>query len=308
MKTVLVIVVVVLAVGCGLEAAPTSGPTELPPATTTPTELPPATRTATELPPTTTPPPAASKMATPSAAPIPTLADCVDAKFVRETVPDGSIFQRNERFTKEWVMASAGCEWPEGTEFAFVEGHILSARSPVAVALTEVGSTVRIGVDMLAPASPGRYKGLWQMRGPGGTWFGTKAWVDIVVEGQPTATESPTPAETLLGPEIVVAEWVWDAPGNDRDNAHGEYVLLRNVGGPGRTDVRVVSVQGGQSVSFAGEWAEGTEVYVHSGCGEWTPTKVYFNDQDCGAIWSNELDKLEVYIDEQLVHEATCSK
>jgi len=131
----------------------------------------------------------------------------------------------------------------------------------------------------------------------------------------PTLTaviETATPTQTP--PKIIVAGWVWNAPGNDRNNPCEEYVLLRNVGGPGRVDIKIVSVKGNQSRSFSWEAASGAEIYVRSGCvercraeyGEEDGDTVYFNDKHCGAIWNNKGDTLQVYVNGVLVHEAHC--
>ena len=46
---------------------------------------------------------------------------------------------------------------------------------------TDPGETIKIEVDMTAPASDGTYKGIWQMETNKGVKFG-QVWVQIKVE------------------------------------------------------------------------------------------------------------------------------
>jgi hypothetical protein len=50
---------------------------------------------------------------------------------------------------------------------------------------TPAGETAELSVTMQAPATPGSYKGYWQMQGPDGRRFGDRAWVSIVVKQGP---------------------------------------------------------------------------------------------------------------------------
>ena len=51
----------------------------------------------------------------------------------------------------------------------------------VQVPETPVGSMADITIQLVAPASPGTYKGYWQMEAPDGTRFGDRIYVMIVV-------------------------------------------------------------------------------------------------------------------------------
>jgi hypothetical protein len=50
---------------------------------------------------------------------------------------------------------------------------------------TPLGSTADISVDMVAPETPGTYKGTWQMQTPDGAAFGDQAYLMIVVPELP---------------------------------------------------------------------------------------------------------------------------
>jgi hypothetical protein len=122
------------------------------------------------------------------------------AEFVLDvTVPDGTNFTPNETFTKTWRLQNAGTTtWDTSYALVFVSGAQMGA--PDSVALTSQvapGQTVDITVNMTAPADPGSYRGFWNLRNPGGQFFGLGAnanepiWVDIVVGGEGGAAATP---------------------------------------------------------------------------------------------------------------------
>lgn len=152
----------------------TPSPTQILP-TATPTPLP----TATPLPPTPTPLP-----------PTPTPLPCLAARFVRDvTVPDGTKFNPGTPFTKTWQLQNVGsCTWTKDYDLVFVKGNQMSG--PDAVPLpSEVrpGEKVNISVNLVAPVSPGRYRGDWMLQDASGKRFGLGAnanqpfWVSIRV-------------------------------------------------------------------------------------------------------------------------------
>lgn len=135
--------------------------------------------------------------ALPSSTPIPPTetpvpASCLDATFLEDaTVPDGSAFTPNTRFLKEWRLRNAGtCTWTTEYELVYVGGNRLGAQR--AVPLSEPvrpGEAVDLGVFMVAPRTPGDYRGFWMLRNASGDLFGIgddaddSFWVDIQVIG-----------------------------------------------------------------------------------------------------------------------------
>ncbi len=131
---------------------------------------------------------------TPSDTPVP----CNLAKFVSDvSVPDGTIFEPEETFTKTWRLKNVGsCAWTSGYDIVFSGGDAMNA--PASVQLTagtvNPGQNVDISVDMTAPASEGTYRGNWKLREPGDELFGIENsssglfWVEIEVK-EPAPTE-----------------------------------------------------------------------------------------------------------------------
>jgi len=132
---------------------------------------------------------------TPSDTPIP----CNLAKFLSDvTVPDGTIFEPGETFTKTWRLKNVGsCAWTSGYDIVFFGGDAMDA--PASVQLTagtvNPGQNVDVSVDMTAPASEGTYQGNWKLREPGDELFGIDNstsglfWVEIEVK-EPAPTEN----------------------------------------------------------------------------------------------------------------------
>lgn len=110
------------------------------------------------------------------------------------TVPDGTQFDPGEKFTKVWRLRNSGATtWTPDYSLAFFGGAQMSAPTAVSVGSTVApGSTVDISVDMVAPLSPGTYRGFWKMRNAAGEFFDYAVFVEIqVIGGTPGATTTP---------------------------------------------------------------------------------------------------------------------
>jgi hypothetical protein len=71
------------------------------------------------------------------------------------------------------------------------------------------GQTIDISIDLIAPAIPGTYKGIWLFEDNNGRQFGLGAsangqiWVQVKVAAGPTSTQTPLPESTLTSvPDI----------------------------------------------------------------------------------------------------------
>lgn len=147
--------------------------TEPPPPTPTPTLLP----TLTQIPPSPTPTPV-----------------CDAAQFVIDlSIPDNTVLQPGENFTKSWRLKNVGaCTWTSAYSLIFVGGDALGTVS-VAPLPYQVypGETVDLSVSLRAPAQAGLYRGNWMLRNAAGQLFGIGVdadgmfWVQIQVSGTP---------------------------------------------------------------------------------------------------------------------------
>jgi len=129
-------------------------------------------------------------------------AACADrAAFVGDvTIPDKASVPAGATFVKTWRLQNAGtCTWDSRYALVFVGGEAMQAQPAIPLpGPIAPGSVVDLSATLTAPASPGTYRGEWQLRNAAGVLFGIGAdglrpfWVQIVVS--PTAT--PTPART----------------------------------------------------------------------------------------------------------------
>ncbi len=198
--------------------------------------------TNTPLPPTNTPLPTNTPIPpTATAIPIP----CDRGQFVKDvTIPDDTEIAAGTTFVKTWRIKNNGsCTWTSGYALVFYNGDAMSgpASAPITNGTVPPGSTVDISATLIAPTTPGTYKGNWRLRNAAGATFGTgpdaddSFWVQIK-SVQPTPTPSPTQAYNVTfdfiakGPD---AAWVngsgpipWGDPEND---SPGVAVNLANV-------------------------------------------------------------------------------
>lgn len=171
--------------------APVTAPAEL--SVTLPTLLPTATANSTAtLPPTPTgiPTLVPTIQPTPTLAPTIVSAPCNLAWFVGDvTIPDGSLFNTGNTFTKTWRLQNVGtCSWTTGYALVFTTGDLMSGPTvvPFPYNVNPYG-TIDLSVNLAAPASAGVYQGNWMLRDPNGNLFGVGSngsqpfWVKIVV-------------------------------------------------------------------------------------------------------------------------------
>jgi hypothetical protein len=204
-------------------ASPTSPVVILP----TNTALPPTNTTV----PTNTPLPTNTPIP-PTATPIPI--PCDRGQFAKDvTVPDNTEIAAGTTFVKTWRLKNNGsCTWTSGYSVYFYNGDAMSGPASTSITNGTVppGSTIDISVTLIAPSTPGTYKGNWRLRNAGGTSFGIgdnadqSFWVQIK-SVQPTPTPSPTPAYNLSfdfiakGPDAswrnATTNLPWGDPSND---------------------------------------------------------------------------------------------
>jgi len=120
---------------------------------------------------------------------------CNHSKFVSETIPDGSVYQPGDTFTKSWVIRNIGtCDWTTDYRFVFEEGDQMDGSSSMKLNhVVEPGDTYTFEVDLTAPAGSGDYTGVWRIKSDDGEKLG-KYWVKITVgpAGPPPAAFAVT--------------------------------------------------------------------------------------------------------------------
>jgi hypothetical protein len=113
----------------------------------------------------------------PTIAPLPTSTnvptatqECDKAQFISDlTIPDGTVMNAGQLFTKKWRIKNIGtCAW-NGYTLVFDTGNSMGGPASSAIGNTPPGGTVDISVDLTAPATPGDYRGYWRIRSTSGT-------------------------------------------------------------------------------------------------------------------------------------------
>ena len=111
---------------------------------------------------------------------------CFNSAFVADvTIPDGTVMQRTEKFTKVWRIQNTGvCAWDEGYGLIIWAGPAMNGAANYFSkndASVQPGGIVDMWIEMRAPAEPGDYIAHWKMINDQGTLFGTDLTVFIKV-------------------------------------------------------------------------------------------------------------------------------
>ena len=126
--------------------------------------------------------------------PTATTAPCNQAEFYAETVEDGSLFNRGEKFTKSWTFTNTGtCTWNTGYKLVFVSGDQMEALNEISFPQNVAPqSTVTLSVDMTAPWTEGEYTGYWALKGDNDVVFHSNISVNIVASSSAFRIDSIT--------------------------------------------------------------------------------------------------------------------
>jgi hypothetical protein len=118
--------------------------------------------------------------------------NCDVAEFSTDvTIPDGTVFDPDTKFTKTWRLYNNGtCTWNSRYKLYFVSGDRMSG--PESQSLTSVlvppGTSIDVSVELRAPQEEGTYRGNWALKNARGVEFGVGPaskpfYVEIVVVG-----------------------------------------------------------------------------------------------------------------------------
>ena len=119
-----------------------------------------------------------------------------DSEFLADvTVPDDTHFVPGAAFRKTWRIRNSGtCPWDSSYRLGFLSGDRMSGprttplgdldlrpEGPGLFPTVPPGDEIELSVVLIAPASPGTYRGQWQLFAPDGSPFGTAPFVQIQV-------------------------------------------------------------------------------------------------------------------------------
>jgi next-to-BRCA1 protein 1 len=139
----------------------------------------------------------------------------LQAKFIRETIPDETLMQPGMRFTQVWTLRNIGTEaWPAGCSVRYTGGdNMLNVEKNAPFAITEiaeatetnvmsrpveVGEEISFRVTMKAPLSDGTKISYWRLKTADGQAFGHRLWCHINV-AKAVATKT---ADSSSFPEV----------------------------------------------------------------------------------------------------------
>jgi hypothetical protein len=126
---------------------------------------------------------------------------CNSSKFVSETIPDGSVYQAGETFTKSWTIRNAGtCDWTTDYKFVFESGDQMNGLTSMNLpSVIKPGEKITFQIDLTAPSANGDYTGIWRLKAADGEKLG-KYWVKITVGSgaPPPATFAVTGVEFYM--------------------------------------------------------------------------------------------------------------
>ena len=116
---------------------------------------------------------------------------CYKAQFVSDvTIPDGTVLESGEDFTKTWRLKNAGsCTWASDTKLVFDSGNAMNSLASTSIGQSvSPGNSIDISVELTSPDDDGTFTGYYLLRSPDGVRFGlgnnadTSFWVKIEVE------------------------------------------------------------------------------------------------------------------------------
>jgi hypothetical protein len=156
------------------------------------------------MPPTATTQPTSTATITPTATPgTPTPATNTplpqsdnQAKYISQTIADGTVFTPGQKFTQVWTLENVGkTTWKTSYILRYYSGDTYGALKEIPLD-TEVapGQQVQISVDMKAPAKVGKYRSDWVMATDTRFNFNQPVYLEITVALP--ATSTPTQALT----------------------------------------------------------------------------------------------------------------
>jgi len=129
--------------------------------------------------------------------------NCTDkARFISETVPDGTMFSSGEKFVKTWVLKNEGtCIWSKDYSIINVDGELLGVNRSINILdITQPGEILEIVLTFTTPDKAGEYRSDWKLSNNRGEIFGLGSdndrsfWVDIISkENQESQLDLGTP-------------------------------------------------------------------------------------------------------------------
>ena len=138
---------------------------------------------------------------TPTVDPAKLAVGCNNLRLIRdESIPAGTVFLPNEKFTKTWRVENNGtCDWVYLYHLVLFGGDGMDGKVSNLGKVIPPGKWTQISVNLTSPKNPGTYTGYWKFGDQGGNMFGAVLAVSIVVSA-PTNTPKPTSTASVVPP------------------------------------------------------------------------------------------------------------
>jgi hypothetical protein len=136
------------------------------------------------------------------------------AKWVSQSVMDGTVFTPGQTFTMTWRLQNVGkTTWTSGYRLRYYSGELFGAPREIALDRdVPPNDTVEIAVNMKAPAKLGKYRTDWVMSNESLFNFNQPVFLEITVANAPTATVTVTVAPTATSTPQELTPAVTTAP------------------------------------------------------------------------------------------------
>ena len=109
------------------------------------------------------------------------------------TVPDDTVFWKNETFTKTWKIENSGTTtWDSSYKLVYVDGPLLGETLVVSIVNpVKPKNQIELSVPMKAPTTLGTVTNYWRMMNGKGQFFGDVLYLRIVVGTELEKTVTP---------------------------------------------------------------------------------------------------------------------
>ncbi len=108
---------------------------------------------------------------------------CLIASSISETIPDDTIFDPGDSFTKTWTLINSGtCDWTTNFQLVYLSGDQMGGISPTLLSSNvPAGNIIDITLPLTAPAEAGTYRSDWALQAEDGTMV-AYLWVQIICD------------------------------------------------------------------------------------------------------------------------------
>ena len=108
---------------------------------------------------------------------------CLIAGSISETIPDDTIFDPGDSFTKTWTVINSGtCDWTTNFQLVYLSGDQMGGISPTFLSSNvPSGNIIDLTLPLTAPAKAGTYRGDWALQAEDGTMV-AYFWVQIICD------------------------------------------------------------------------------------------------------------------------------